>query len=268
MPPKMISGVTITTPMTGTSLLVSWEPEVAPILGYNVYRSLSPEGTFSQIAAGIGVNFYLDTNALQNERTDYWYKVSATDGAGEGPLSAAATITPMALIDPKADTSRLGFSIEMNQESILSEMVRRNSLLLRRGGEITDIYIRLTAGQKCTNCYDPVRNQPKFPNCPVCFGTSYQGGYQKFASQLMKIEPYREGRQLVELGGKLTATPRSWILSYPLVRAGDIVVRQLNNRRYEIQNVDVKLSRGIITRQEYDLIEVTRRENPELFMAI
>jgi hypothetical protein len=84
----------------------------------------------------------------------------------------------------------------------------------------------------------------------------------------MKIEPYREGRQLVELGGKLTVTPRSWILSYPLVRAGDIVVRQLNNRRYEIQNVDVKLSRGIITRQEYDLIEVTRRENPEIFMVV
>jgi len=266
MAPPAVQGVTITNPMTGTSLLVSWAAVSIPAIGYSIYRALSSAGPFQLIQSSVGVNFYLDITADQRQRTDYWYTVSATDGAGEGPQSEPMSQTLFARMSPGSELTRLGTSNEMNHELILAEMVRRNELLLRRGGEVVDIYIRKTAGEKCSNCYDPVRNQSKFPNCPICFGTTYVGGYETFSGVLAKIEPYREARQLSDMGFKWNAPPRSWVTTYPLVRSGDILVRRLNDRRYELQGIDVKLSRGIITRQEFDLMEFQKTERPEIFM--
>lgn len=265
MTPAKIQGVTVTNPMTGTSLLISWAASPSPVIGYSVYRGLSETGPFDLLQAGITVEFYLDTTADQRQRTDYWYAVTATDATGESVPSTPATNTQFAK-DSSGGLARLGLDSEMNHELILSEIVRRNEILLRRGGELVDIYVRKTAGPKCPNCYDPVRNQPKYPNCNVCYGTTYEGGYLMCSGVLAKIEPYRDTRELMDMGFKWRVIPRSWITTYPLIRPGDILVRHLNNRRYELQNIDIKLSRGIITRQEFDIMEFQKTERPEIFM--
>lgn len=265
MAPQKVQGVTVTNPMTGTSLLVSWTASSSPVIGYSVYRALSSLGPFDLLQSGISVDFFMDITADQRQRTDYWYAVTATDLTGESLMSESANQIPFARISSAEELTRLGEQAEMNHRLILAEVVRRNEFLLRRGGEVVDIYIRKTAGTKCSNCYDPVRNQPKFPECPVCFGTTYEGGYESFNGVLAKIEPYRDNRELMEAGFKWRVTPRSWITTYPLVRPGDILVRHLNNRRYEMQNIDVKLSRGIITRQEFDIMEFQKTERPEIF---
>jgi len=265
MAPQTVQGVTVTNPMTGTSLLVSWAASLSPVIGYSVYRGLSQAGPFELLQANIAVTFFMDLTADQRQRTDYWYAVTATDGTGESLMSVAANQIPFARISSAEEMTRLGEQAEMNHRLILAEVVRRNEYLLRRGGEVVDIYIRKTAGVKCSNCFDPIRNQPKFPECPVCYGTTYEGGYDSFPSVLAKIEPYRDYRELADAGYKWRVIPRSWITTYPLIRPGDILVRRLSNRRYELQNIDVKLSRGIITRQEFDIMEFQRTERPEIF---
>jgi len=57
---------------------------------YDVWRSLSPGGSYSLIATNVGLLSYPDTNVTPD--TTYYYEVSAVDTAGQGPLSAPASV--------------------------------------------------------------------------------------------------------------------------------------------------------------------------------
>jgi len=260
-----VEGVFITNQLDGGSLLVSWGAPSVTVLKYKVYRALSMSGTYTLIKDDVHVLFYKDTTAYQWQRTDYWYKVSAVDADGEGPLSDPVVNFAFAK-NSSSGMTRLGDAGSMNHARIMYEIVRRNELLLRRGGEWVDVWIRKTAGEWCTSCYVPERDQPSYATCPVCFGTGFTGGYEKYADVLMKVEPYKDQRQLVKIGNKWMATPRSWVTTFPLLRTDDVVVRKFNNRRYIVNGVDIKLSRGIVTRQEFDMLETTLAANQQIFL--
>lgn len=59
---------------------------------YTVKRSLTSGTGYSNLATGVAVASYDDTSAVNG--TPYFYKVSATNGRGEGPDSSEATATP------------------------------------------------------------------------------------------------------------------------------------------------------------------------------
>jgi DNA/RNA endonuclease G (NUC1) len=59
---------------------------------YTVKRSLTTGTGYSNLATGVLVANYDDTSAVNG--TPYFYKVSATNGRGEGPDSSEATATP------------------------------------------------------------------------------------------------------------------------------------------------------------------------------
>jgi hypothetical protein len=265
MPPPIPQGVLITNPLTGQNLVVNWQISPTPVLGYNVYRSLSKQGPQVKLNTPlIVITFYNDATAEQKARTDYWYSVTAVDATGESAPSDPVQQNPLANDNSQADLPRAGEGQEMNQISILAEGVRRNEILLRRGGEQVNVFIRRTAGPRCAN-FDVVRIQCKLPNCPYCYGVGYQGGYDKYANVLMKIEPFQQQISLTEFGIKVLSGAPSWITTFPIVKPGDIVVRTINNRRYELQNLDTKLSKGIITRQAFMLNEILPTESPAIF---
>jgi hypothetical protein len=213
----------------------------------------------------VGPTFYLDQTATQFWRTDYWYYVTAVNTLlVESAQSSPVVNYNFAKVSNQGLLTQLGNQLDMNHLRILQEMVRRDELMLRRGGETVNYYVRRTSGTHC-DCFVSERGQTADPNCPNCYGTSFNPGYDKYANVLMKIEPYAERGNLMEEGFKKTSTPRSWVTTFPLVRAGDVVVRTLYNRRYEVQNENVVLSRGVILRQEFDLMEMTLTQVPELF---
>lgn len=90
-------------------------------------------------------------------------------------------------------------------------------------------------GDRCPKCYDPVTKESTLEHCPVCFGTSFVGGY--WAPTLIR------GRR--EVGTVTTNTTAHGdadveicdfnILDYPLVEYKDIVVDLVRNNRYEVQ---------------------------------
>ncbi len=59
---------------------------------YTVKRSLTSGTGYSNLITGVAVANYDDTSAVNG--TPYFYKVSATNGRGEGPDSSEATATP------------------------------------------------------------------------------------------------------------------------------------------------------------------------------
>jgi hypothetical protein len=265
MPPAIPQGVIVTNPLTDQDLVVSWQVFPTPILGFNVYRSLSRQGPSTKLNASlILITFYDDNTATQQARTDYWYSVTAVDATGESAPSDPVQQNPEANNNSQVNLPQAGDAVEMNQIAILAEGVRRNEILLRRGGETVNVFIRRTAGVRCAN-FDNARIQCKLPNCPICYGVGYVGGYDKYSNVLMKIEPYEQNIALTEFGVKVTSGAPSWITTFPIVKPGDIVTRTINNRRYELQNLDTKLSRGIITRQSFNLNEILPTESPAIF---
>ena len=67
------------------------------LTGYRVYRGTSPGGETLLQSTGTGTSF-ADTTALNG--TTYYYKVSAENALGEGPLSNEASATPSDLVPP------------------------------------------------------------------------------------------------------------------------------------------------------------------------
>ena len=81
------------TNLSTTSLTVNWTSSTGAT-SYNVYRSSSSSGTYSQIGT-TSATFYGDTGLTPN--TTYWYKIAGTNANGTGPQSASssATTTPV-----------------------------------------------------------------------------------------------------------------------------------------------------------------------------
>jgi len=72
-------------------ILLTWNPPSGADT-YTVKRSLTSGTGYSNLATGVAVTNYDDTTAVNG--TPYFYKVSATNGRGEGPDSSEATATP------------------------------------------------------------------------------------------------------------------------------------------------------------------------------
>jgi hypothetical protein len=82
--------INLTASMVGAKAVLAWiAPDSGPVTNYNVYRSGSVNDTFLLIATSSGTN-YTDAGVASGQT--YWYKVSASNGVGEGPKSAAASI--------------------------------------------------------------------------------------------------------------------------------------------------------------------------------
>lgn len=63
---------------------LSWTASTDPtVTSYNVYRAMSADGDFIQIAATITATNYTD----QPDTDNYWYAVSTVNPDCEGPLS-------------------------------------------------------------------------------------------------------------------------------------------------------------------------------------
>ena len=88
VPPAPTGVAAASTPPT--SITVSWTAS-GGATGYNVYRATAATGPFTTVLASPAASPYVDSGLTPN--TKYFYKVSATNTAGESSLSAAVSAT-------------------------------------------------------------------------------------------------------------------------------------------------------------------------------
>jgi predicted CXXCH cytochrome family protein len=111
-PPAKPLGLTVTNPGTGTSLNLSWRSNAEPdVVGYDVYRSTSLNGTYTKINVSTVVTVSYTETGL-TERTSYFYKLKAIDShnnysefsdpADEIPNTPPPTPTGLSVTNPQS----------------------------------------------------------------------------------------------------------------------------------------------------------------------
>ncbi len=101
-PPAVPNNLIATNAGSGTSLLVSWLPNTEKdIQGYNIYRSLSENGTYLKINADPVAISGLYTDQGLERNVTYWYKITAVDWANnESVQSPTASGTTLDILPP------------------------------------------------------------------------------------------------------------------------------------------------------------------------
>ncbi len=91
--PKPVAPVNLTATPGNTQVVLKWNA-VTNAAFYSVKRSLSATGTFTTIAARVAAASYTNTGLTNG--TTYFYKVSASNAAGQGPDSNIVSAKPAA----------------------------------------------------------------------------------------------------------------------------------------------------------------------------
>ena len=121
-----------------------------PITNYKVYRGTSSGQLAAHANAGTSTS-YVDTSASNG--TTYYYKVSAENGNGEGPLSNEASATPVDLVLPDAPLPIVD-SFDRANENPLSDAGRWTNGISATGGVETGLFTTANtlACSKTTTC--------------------------------------------------------------------------------------------------------------------
>lgn len=140
---------------------------------------------------------------------------------------------------------------------IWAEAIRRNRWILEQGGERVKVFIRKWAGERCS-CWDEQYRIAK-NDCPICFGTSYVGGYEGPYDIIIAPPEAEKTVQLMDMGLHISYDWNSWTGPYPLLNDRDFIVRQ-NNDRFSIAHVNPQGSRGAIYQQHFMLASLDRKD--------
>ena len=136
----------------------------SPITGYRVYRGTSPNPT-TALTPDLGVVTSFVDSGLTNGTT-YYYKVSALNANGQGPLSNQAQVTPIAFVPPSEPLPTLD-NFDDGFENPLSDQGRWSNGV--NGGAETGLYVPSIwlACSKSTTCTSWRNNAQYGPDTEV-----------------------------------------------------------------------------------------------------
>ena len=112
--------------------------------------------------------------------------------------------------------------------------------LVRRMWTLQDLKDGLV--KRCSVCWDEVNHQSKRPNdCPNCYGTQKDKGYQDPVVTYMRIMTISTTTQHDSQDGVGSTDPSiqlARLLAFPLLRKNDLLVHKEADRRYLVNEVD------------------------------
>lgn len=252
------NAVWVESPLRHDELDVYWHPRQHPDnrypVGFNVYRLKTPQMRFTSPGAVklnttlVTIPLFRDLAAPTRRRDHVYYVV--TEEFDDG--------TELSLSDPV--TIGLGFNPpgrrrkNISMPRIYQEFRRRKYLILENTAEMVDLLIRKKSGTRCP-CFNCEYEASESTRCADCFGVGFQGGFELLRDVLCRVMNINEVLSLQPQGIVFKTNPRGWLVDFPLLRNGDVVVRR-NGDRVEVNAVDYMYHQGILTHQDFDLIDL------------
>lgn len=236
--------ITRTTALFPTAVFVQWDVDSDESGSFfvDIARAQGPNGPWESIATGLrdAYNFVDDqfnlppadpknagregVNLFSLARAIY-YQVTVTPPSG----SAGTFVSEPTPVEPGLDRrTRLFKRKILHDQAVGYKNLNGIPLIVLK---------RRRWGDRCPQCYDPVTKEATLEHCPVCYGTTFVGGY--WAPTLI-----RGRREAATVETNISAHGDSDvrladfnILDYPLVEYKDIVVDLVRNDRYQVQRV-------------------------------
>ena len=204
------------------------------------------------LTGGIRVSYsYISGLVATNINRKIYYKATTVAQSRD---TGEVKETPLDEVEAKSpyDMERIDY--------MWAEAIRRNRWILEQGGERVRLFLRKWNGVMC-QCTDEKYGYSKRTGigrnlvCPVCYGSSYVGGYEGPYDMIIAPPETEKAVQLLDTGLHVTYDWQSWTGPYPLLNDRDVIVRQ-NNDRFYVSRANPQGSRGAIYQQHFNLTHV------------
>lgn len=225
------------------SCKITWNQVSSPKkVYYNIYKGYSPNGIFyKQNKEPLEYNSFEDRSVSINPNTTNWYKVSTLykedDKYIEGPLS-----------------SPVKYEV-LNTNKWFNKINERNMWILKNTGQLFDLYIYKTEGEKCPKCYDKIRGRGSDPNCNICYGTGIDGGYEPIYQLYVRQKPATSSLDLTNSGLQINNSPGAWTISDITLRNRDLLINP-QGIIFEIISTNINHAAGYYFHQELQMKEI------------
>jgi len=219
------------------------------LFGYIIEISESPEGAWTPVFQTPIYNAYgyLDTTT-QRGMVDQrlYYRVTAINNNGKQFSS-----DPICLFDE-------------DQNYISKAIARNESLLLNHlNGQEALLFARKKFGKRCSNCYSDIDRKVTRSKCPICFGTTWEGGF--YMPVRIKVNPDVQVKSVNrdETGSHENETLTGWTSNDIIIESLDVLVfLQKNSERYLIQAIVPTAIKNATVRQQLTMNRL-RLDAPE-----
>lgn len=234
-------------PVWFNQTVIEWSvPEEWSGLRFNIYRSEIENTDYIKLNSIPFTDFsYTDTTArefLKVNEAHYRIEVIFPDGRTLFSVSKDSDNVRTPWIDLKA-----------------KEVNRREWLYLRKlVGVKTLLFRRKTKGLRCPTCWSHAGEKILRDNCPTCFGTSWEGGYDSPIETLLQYDT--STNDVVPSVNGLLEPNRitAWTVGYPKFYDLDIIVRVPDNKVYRVDIVQPTELQTSIVRQILTLSELEK----------
>lgn len=259
------------TPWSHEAIHLEWSvtPDSSdPNFVYNILRSSSPEGPFDKVEGPIDQSSYLDDNINVFDKWKlYIYKLEIVEA--NDPSNTLA----------ESESQR----VRTRPDPYALEIVRRNKLLLREyispdvgeeeteklwnsapreGGKVS-VLKKKEEGERCEECWDPVKYRVTDSDCDNCDGTGFDDGWHDPVQIYMSLGPPPKRQSAESIGDVQQSQTSAWTSNYPIITPEDIIAEPYLNKWWRVVNVNSVEKGRVITRQMMQLKELDP-DQPEM----
>lgn len=232
--------------------LVTWDAVLNPDLqaqnearyittvGYHVYRGSTANGLFYRLTTTPTLETRYETTVDKNPNINYFYKISSVATYNDGSSTEGAPSHPVVFHVP-------------NTNKWFDLINERNKWILKNTGVLMDLYVRKNEGPRCS-CYNATYGQGEY-NCPHCYGTTYEGGYDPVYQLWIREKPTTEQLDVQPQGLVINRQTGAWTITKTLIKNRDVIINP-QGVIYAVINSNVNTVAGYYFHQELTIKEV------------
>lgn len=142
-----------------------------------------------------------------------------------------------------------------------AEIQRREYLLLSKfAGVKSYVFRKRMYGQRCHRCWNSESEKVLDDRCPVCYGTSFEGGYFTPIPSFIQFDPTPNSSTKTYFGNLETNQIGGWTISIPEISSDDIIIRTGDWNVYKVIRVSTTELQTVGVRQMMTLTQLSRND--------
>ena len=146
-------------------------------------------------------------------------------------------------------------------EIMASEIQRREYLLMSKfTGVKSYLFKAKYFGLRCPRCWNPAQEKVMDDKCPVCYDTSWQGGYFDPVPVFLQYEPSPQNGTPTYYGILEPNQIGAWTISVPEINVRDVVIRSGDWNVYSVIRNNSTELQATPVRQMLTLTQLSRND--------